>query len=82
MKGRIYSDQKCELCKSNFKWDGNTGLYCPNHPDQQATAKFKVMFRPKSEPQICRRFTNYDDAVMAVRLFEQYWAPKLQNFVQ
>jgi integrase len=62
MKGRIYSDQKCELCKSNFKWDGNTGLYCPNHPDQQATAKFKVMFRPKSEPQICRRFTNYDDA--------------------
>ena len=58
MKGRIYSDQRCDLCQSKFKWDGLTGLYCPNHPEKQATDYFHVVFRP----DIFKRFRNYPDA--------------------
>jgi integrase len=57
MVGRIYSDEKCKLCGSKFKDDGRSGLYCPNHPTEQATT-FKVRFDKK----LTRRFKIYDEA--------------------
>ena len=59
MQGRIYSDQKCSVCNSRFKHDDHLrGLFCPNHPDQQATKRFRVKFGRKTS----RRFDNYKEA--------------------
>lgn len=45
MRGRIFSEQKCPLCRSSFKHDDHRrGLPCPDHPDQQATKRFIVQF--------------------------------------
>lgn len=56
MRGRIYSDQKCSLCGSTFQPDSRRrGLFCPNHPDQQATSLFIVQFGR----QLRKRFKDY-----------------------
>lgn len=56
MRGRIYSDQKCSLCGSTFQQvDRKRGLYCPNHPNQEATGQFTVQFGRK----LRKRFSNY-----------------------
>lgn len=59
MRERIYSDQKCPV------WDGQLihddrrrGLFCGNHPDQQAYGRFRVQFGRKAR----RRFSNYREA--------------------
>ena len=44
MLGGIYSDQRCHLCGGKFKDDGRKALRCPKHPDQIATAKFRIKF--------------------------------------
>lgn len=56
MRGRIYSDQKCPVCHSSFIHDERRrGLYCPNHPDQEATRYFTVRFGRK----VNKRFPSY-----------------------
>ena len=45
MRGSIYTDQKCPLCGSPFRHDDSRrGLFCPDHPDQQANKAFMVQF--------------------------------------
>jgi len=59
MRGRIYSDQKCSLCGSSFLHDDRKrGLFCPHHPDQEATRQFKVRFGRR----ITRRFNTFTEA--------------------
>jgi integrase len=56
MTGGIYTDQKCPICKEPFKDDRRRGLFCTNHPDQQAT-RFRIKFKG-----VYKRFTSYDEA--------------------
>ena len=56
MIGGIYSDQRCPICGGTFKDDGRKGLFCPKHPQCQAT-KFSVRFR-----NVHLRFDNYEKA--------------------
>jgi integrase len=56
MRGGIYSDERCPLCKGRFKDDGRRGLFCPRHPEQQTT-KFRVYFKG-----VTRRFASYEEA--------------------
>jgi len=59
MRGSIYSDQQCSLCGSKFHYDGRRrGLFCPNHPDQQASKLFLVQFGRL----VRQRFNNYVQA--------------------
>lgn len=59
MRGRIYSDQKCPICGATFTYsDNRRGLFCPNHPDQQATGRFRVQFGRKNR----KRFNTYQEA--------------------
>ncbi|MCI5150242.1 MAG: hypothetical protein D3916_12790, partial [Candidatus Electrothrix sp. MAN1_4] len=59
MRGSIYTDQKCPLCGSPFRHDDSRrGLFCPDHPDQQATKAFMVQFGR----DIRRRFSEYSCA--------------------
>lgn len=59
MRGRIYSDQKCPLCGGTYQHDDRRrGLYCKNHPDQQAIKRFTVKFGRK----IQKRFNNFQSA--------------------
>lgn len=45
MKGNIYSDEKCPLCESQFSHDERKGgLFCPSHPTQRASGRFRVAF--------------------------------------
>jgi len=44
MLGGVYSDQRCPMCGGSFKDDGKRGLFCPEHPQCQAT-KFRVIFK-------------------------------------
>lgn len=56
MTGGIYSDQKCPICGESYRDDGRRGLFCPRHPDRQAT-RFRIKFKG-----ICKRFTSYEEA--------------------
>ncbi len=56
MAGGIYTDQRCPLCGGPFKDDGRRGLFCPQHPRQQAT-RFKVKISG-----ITRRLGDYQKA--------------------
>lgn len=59
MRGRIFSDQKCPVCGGTFVHDERRrGLYCPNHPDQQATGRFRVQFGRGTR----KRFSVYREA--------------------
>lgn len=59
MRGRIYSDQKCSLCSSTFIHDDHRrGLFCPRHPNQQATNRFRVKFGRGTS----KRFNTYKEA--------------------
>jgi integrase len=59
MRGRIYSDQKCPICGGKFIHDDRRcGLFCENHPEQQATGRFRVQFGRKTR----RRFSVYKEA--------------------
>jgi integrase len=59
MRGRIYSDLKCSICNSSFQHeDRRRGLFCPNHPDQQANSRFIVQFGRK----LRKRFTDFRSA--------------------
>lgn len=45
MRGRIYTEQKCPICKGTLTHDDRRrGLYCEKHSDQCATRKFIVRF--------------------------------------
>jgi integrase len=56
MKGGIFSDQRCPVCSGRFRDDKKRGLFCPHHPEQQAT-RFRVYFKG-----VTRRFASYEDA--------------------
>ncbi len=59
MRGGIYSDQKCFTCNSSFGYDETRqGLFCPVHPDQEATKRFRVKFGRETS----RRFKTFADA--------------------
>lgn len=59
MRGRIYSDQKCSICDSSFQHeDRRRGLFCTDHPDQQATSRFIVQFGRK----LRKRFSDFRSA--------------------
>jgi hypothetical protein len=59
MRGRIFTDQKCPLCGGNFVHDGHRGgLFCPKHPDQRATGRFRVQFGRGTR----KRFSVYREA--------------------
>ena len=59
MRGRIYSDQRCPICGGNFVHDDRRrGLFCPVHPDQQATGRFRVHFGRGTK----KRFSVYREA--------------------
>jgi hypothetical protein len=59
MRGRIYSDQNCPIYGGIFIHDDRRrGLFCKNHPDQQATGRFRVQFGRKTR----RRFSVYNEA--------------------
>jgi len=48
MRGRIFSDQECPVCGSNYVHDDHRqGLFYPNHPKQMATGRFRVQFGRK-----------------------------------
>jgi len=57
MLGGIYSNQRCPVCGNGFKDDGKKGLFCPEHPQYQAT-KFFVRFKGG----IFKRFNDYQSA--------------------
>ena len=56
MKGGIYSDERCPICKRNFVDNWRTGLQCPKHPKQWAT-KFRIKFG-----KLTRRYNSYREA--------------------
>lgn len=59
MRGNILSDQKCSICGEAFVHDGRRrGLFCPNHPEQTATKRFRVKFGRTTR----KRFTDYKSA--------------------
>ena len=59
MRGRIFSDQKCPICDGNFQHDERRrGLFCPRHPKQEATGRFRVQFGRNTR----RRFSVYREA--------------------
>ena len=59
MRGRIFSDQKCPICGGNFEHDDRRrGLYCPKHPEQTATGRFRVQFGRRTR----KRFSVYREA--------------------
>lgn len=59
MQGTITSLQKCPICGGKFVHDERRhGLFCPNHPDQSPTRKFRVAFGRKVDKQ----FSSYEKA--------------------
>lgn len=54
--GGIYSDQKCPICKGNYKDDNKSALRCPDHP-QHVAGRLKVKIKGT-----CARFSSYSDA--------------------
>lgn len=59
MRGRIYSDQRCALCNSKYEHEERRrGLFCPNHPEQEATKRFIVQFGRK----VRKRFQHFSKA--------------------
>jgi integrase len=56
MLGGIYSDQRCPECGSRYRDNFKTGLFCPNHPDQEAS-RFRVYFKG-----VTKRFSSYQEA--------------------
>ena len=59
MKGRIYSEEKCPVCRGIFYHDEKRGgLFCKQHPQIAANRKFLVRFGRS----ITKRFTNYHEA--------------------
>lgn len=59
MRGRIFTDQKCPICGGNFQHDERRrGLFCPKHPKQEATGRFRVQFGRNTR----RRFSVYREA--------------------
>jgi integrase len=59
MRGRIFSDQKCPICGGTFEHDDRRrGLFCPDHPEQTATGRFRVQFGRKTR----KRFSIYREA--------------------
>ncbi len=57
MIGGVYSSERCPACGNSFRDDGKKGLFCPEHPQYQAT-KFFVRFKGG----IFKRFNNYESA--------------------
>jgi hypothetical protein len=56
MRGSIFFDQKCPIYGGNFERDDRRrGLFCPEHPEQTATGRFRVQFGRKAR----RRFSVY-----------------------
>jgi integrase len=59
MRGRIFSDQKCPICGGIFEHDDRRrGLFCKDHPNQQATGRFRVQFGRKTR----KRFSVFREA--------------------
>jgi len=59
MRGIILSDQKCSICGGVFVHDGRRrGLFCPEHPEEQATKRFRVKFGRTTR----KRFSDYKSA--------------------
>ena len=46
MNGAICSDQRCRVCGGVFLYDEKrSGLFCPKHPQEKATGRFRVRFK-------------------------------------
>ena len=59
MRGSIFTNQKCPLCGLTFRHEERRrGLFCPDHPEQQANKAFLVQFSRK----IRKRFPDYPAA--------------------
>ena len=59
MQGYIDTDQKCPLCGLKFAYSAKkSALICPDHPDQQATSRFRVRFGR----EIHKRFKTVQEA--------------------
>lgn len=59
MRGSIHSDQKCPDCGSRFEYrPRKQGLFCPKHPNQRATARFRVYFGRETT----KRVKSYEEA--------------------
>jgi integrase len=59
MKGNIYTNEKCFICKGNLYHDENrNGLFCKQHPEVSAKKHFRVIFGRKTKA----RFNSYDKA--------------------
>ena len=59
MRGRIYTDQRCPICDGAFQYDERRrGLFCEEHPEQRATARFRVQFGRRTR----QRFATYVEA--------------------
>ena len=59
MRGRIYTDQRCPICDGAFQYDERRrGLFCPEHSEQRATARFRVQFGRRTR----QRFATYLEA--------------------
>lgn len=57
MLGGVYTNQKCPGCGKVFEDEGKRGLFCPDHPECQAT-RFFVRFKNG----IFKRFRDYESA--------------------
>lgn len=56
MSGCFYSDQKCSICGGKFRYENRrNGLFCPKHPDQRATGRFRVHFGRSTK----KRFSHF-----------------------
>jgi integrase len=59
MIGSIHSDQKCPVCAARFVYDQRRrGLFCPDHPQQRATSRFRVYFGRGTQ----KRFRSFEEA--------------------
>lgn len=59
MRGSIYSDEKCPICRAAYQHDDRRrGLFCKDHPEQQANSRFIVQFGRK----LRKRFSDFKAA--------------------
>jgi DNA-directed RNA polymerase subunit RPC12/RpoP len=67
MNGKIHSDYKCSICNSRFKHDENRrGLFCPEHPNEMATGRFRVYFKGKTTKR-CKTYIEAERFLVGLR---------------
>ena len=60
MKGNIYTDERCVVCKGKLHYDQNqSGFFCKNHPDNKVSP---TQLRVKFGRDILQRFNDFREA--------------------